>query len=221
MGEGEGVLPEILKAIQQGERTDYLQVAWKTDKGYRFGKNKNPVLDLNEALPLPDDQGWFPDRHGMAYMETGRGCPMRCSYCRYPQMRRKPAFLNVDDILNRIGILMKRGATQIRFIDPTFNANPGFRKILEGLKIINGDKQIRFFAELNADMLDENDIKYLAEAGFSEIEAGVQSRDRDVLRLIHRPTGVEKLETNIRLMTDAGIRVTIDLMYGLPSGWRM
>jgi radical SAM superfamily enzyme YgiQ (UPF0313 family) len=217
MGEGEGILPDIIKAYKCGDSVDYKQVAWKTHKGYRFGKNDVPLPDLNELLPPAEDGMWCPDNQGMAYMETGRGCPMRCSYCRYPQMRRKPAFLGAEEVLKRANILKQRGASQIRFIDPTFNANPGFRQIIEGLKVINRDKRIRFFAELHADILEVDDVKDLADAGFTEIEVGVQSRDKDVLRLIHRSTGIERLESNIRLMTEAGIRVTVDLMYGLPE----
>ena len=217
MGEGESILPDVLKAIQFGGIIDYKQVAWKTDRGYRFGRNDAPAPELNELLPAPEDEMWRPDNQGMAYMETGRGCPMRCSYCRYPQMRRKPTFLGAEEVLERIRILKQRGANQIRLIDPTFNANPGFRQILAGLKEINRDRQIVFFAELHADMLHGDDIENLADSGFTEIEVGVQSRDKDVLRLIHRPTAIDSLESNIRLMTEAGIRVTVDLMYGLPG----
>jgi radical SAM superfamily enzyme YgiQ (UPF0313 family) len=217
MGEGEGVLREVLKSFNDGTRPDYKQVAWKVSDGYVFGKNDAPVLELKRSLPAPDDPGWHPDEQGMAYMETGRGCPMRCSYCRYPQMRRKPSFLKAEEVLERVRILKQRHASQIRFIDPTFNANPEFRQIVKGLKTINKKHHIRFFAELHADILDSGDIKDLADAGFAEVEVGVQSRDKDVLRLIHRPIGIEKLEKNIRLMTEAGIRVTVDLMYGLPE----
>jgi radical SAM superfamily enzyme YgiQ (UPF0313 family) len=218
VGEGEGVLPDIMRAILHGgARPDFKQTAWRTGDKYIFGKGETPILELNEVLPPAKDQGWRPDSLGMAYMETGRGCPMRCSYCRYPQMRRRPAFLNPDEVLERVRVLKRRGASQIRFIDPTFNANPWFRQILEGLKIINKQGRIRFFAELHADDLDGSDIESLAAAGFAEIEAGVQSRDRDVLRIIHRPVGINKIEKNIKLMTQAGIRVTVDLMYGLPS----
>jgi radical SAM superfamily enzyme YgiQ (UPF0313 family) len=217
IGEGEAILPEVFKAFEDGGRPDFRQTAWKAGDRYVFGRVNAPVLDLTEALPPADDPGWRPDAQGMAYMETGRGCPMRCSYCRYPQMRRKSSFLKKGEVLERVRILKQRGANQIRFIDPTFNANPEFKQILEGLKVINRQRKIRFFAELHADNLDSQDIADLAEAGFAEIEAGVQSRDKEVLRLIHRPTSTEGIETNIRLMMQAGIRVTVDLMYGLPS----
>ena len=217
MGEGEGVLPGIIKGFACGDKADYKQVAWRDKRAYRFGKNDAPPVELKKSLPPPDDPGWRPDSLGMAYMETGRGCPMRCSYCRYPQMRRRPDFLDADDVLERVSILRQRGASQIRFIDPTFNANPSFKSIIEGLKVLNRDGKMGFFAELHADMLDGHEIRDLAAAGFSEIEVGVQSRDKDVLMLIHRPAGIERLEANIRLMADAGIRVTVDLMYGLPE----
>jgi hypothetical protein len=132
-------------------------------------------------------------------------------------MRRRPTFLGAEEVLERVNILRQRGANQIRFIDPTFNANPGFRQIIERLKVINRDKRISFFAELHADILEAEEVKDLADAGFTDIEVGVQSRDKDVLRLIHRPGGIERLESNIRLMAETGIRVTIDLMYGLPE----
>jgi radical SAM superfamily enzyme YgiQ (UPF0313 family) len=217
-GEGEGVLPEIVEALLHGvARPDFKQTAWRVGDKYIFGKGEAPAINLREALPPATDPGWRPDAQGMAYMETGRGCPMRCSYCRYPQMRRRPTFLNPDEVLERVRVLKRRGASQIRFIDPTFNANPGFKQILDGLKIINKQQKIRFFAELHADVLDDDDIAGLAAAGFAEIEVGVQSTDREVLRVIHRPGGVERIERNIKLMTQAGIRVTVDLMYGLPS----
>jgi hypothetical protein len=217
-GEGEGVLPEIAKALfHGGARPDLKQTAWWIGDRYVFGKGETQLVDLREALPPATDAGWRPDEQGMAYMETGRGCPMRCSYCRYPQMRRRPAFLKAVEVLERVRVLKKRGANQIRFIDPTFNANPEFRQILDGLRKINKQRSIRFFAELHADDLDGSDIEALAAAGFAEIEAGVQSTDKDVLRLIHRPLGVKRIEKNIKLMTQAGIRVTVDLMYGLPS----
>jgi hypothetical protein len=153
----------------------------------------------------------------MAYLETGRGCPLRCSYCRYSHLRRKTTFLNAAEVNKRVGILMDRGAAEIRFVDPVFNANPAFREILGSLLRLNRKGKLKFFAEVQADLLTPDQIRGLAEAGFSELEAGVQSLDPLVLRLIRRPVRLEPLEKNLRLMADEGIRVTIDLMYGLPG----
>jgi hypothetical protein len=156
----------------------------------------------------------------MAYMETGRGCPLNCTYCRYGHLLRKTSFLGGDEVKERFGIVVDRGAREIRFIDPVFNANPEFPAILKALRGINRHRGIKLFAEIQADLLTDHEIALLSEAGFNEVEAGVQSLDPLVLKRIHRPVRFTRLEKNLRLLTQNGIEVTIDLMYGLPGQTR-
>jgi hypothetical protein len=112
---------------------------------------------------------------------------------------------------------MDREAKEIRIVDPVFNANPWFQEILNSLCKLNRKGRVKFFAEVQADHLSPAQIHGLAEAGFSELEAGVQSLDPLVLQRIRRPVRLSFLERNLRLMAEEGIRVTIDLMYGLPG----
>jgi len=142
---------------------------------------------------------------------------LRCSYCRYGHLRRKTTFLDAAEVSRRVRILMNRGAKEIRCVDPVFNANPAFQDILNSLRKLNRKGRLRFFAEVQADLLTADQIHRLVEAGFSELEAGVQSLDPRVLKRIRRPVRLALLESNLRLMADEGIRVTIDLMYGLPG----
>ena len=117
----------------------------------------------------------------------------------------------------RVRTLMHRGAKEIRFVDPVFNANPAFQDILSALRKLNRKGRLKFFAEVQADLLSPEQISELAEAGFSELEAGVQSLDPLVLQRIRRPVRLEPLEKSLRLMAREGIQLTIDLMYGLPG----
>jgi hypothetical protein len=132
-------------------------------------------------------------------------------------MRRKTSIFNEEEVSQRVRILMERGAKEIRFVDPVLNANPAFQDILLALGKVNREGLLRFFAEVQADLLTPDQIQALAESGFSELEAGVQSLDPQVLKRIRRPARLAPLERNLRLMADAGIRLTIDLMYGLPG----
>ncbi len=217
VGEGERVFPQILSALEKGMQTDFGHVAWKTGRRYSWGRLPPPDVTLQECLPPARHSGWKPDPAGMAYLETGRGCPLHCSYCRYGHLRRKTTFFDAAEVNRRVRILMDRGANEIRFVDPVFNANPAFQDILDSLRKLNRNGRVRFFAEVQADLLTPDQIHGLAEAGFSELEAGVQSLDPQVLRKIRRPVRLVPLETSLRLMADEGIRVTIDLMYGLPG----
>lgn len=217
VGEGETVFPQILSALEKGRRTDFRQVAWKTGRRYSWGKLPSPGVTLQECLPPAHHSSWKPDPHGMAYLETGRGCPLRCSYCRYGHLRRKTTFLDAAEVSKRVRFLMDRGAKEIRFVDPVFNVNPAFQGILGSLLSLNRNGRLKFFAEVQADLLTADQIHGLAEAGFSELEAGVQTLDPLVLKRIRRPVRLEPLEKTLRLMARQGIRVTIDLMYGLPG----
>ena len=107
---------------------------------------------------------------------------MRCSYCRYGHLRRKTTFLDAAEVSRRVRILLDRGAKEIRFVDPVFNANPAFQDILKSLCKLNRKGKLKFFAEVQADLLTPDQIHGLAEAGFSELEAGVQSLDPLVLK---------------------------------------
>jgi radical SAM superfamily enzyme YgiQ (UPF0313 family) len=216
-GEGEWVFPRILQALRFGTNTDLNPVAWKAGRRYRWGRTPVPLPGPESWLPARQDPGWKPDAHGMAYLETSRGCPMRCSYCRYSHLGRGITFLAPSEVLSRTRMLAARGAREIRFVDPTFNAHPAFEKILESLGRLHRETGVRFFAEVQAESLRPAEIGLMARAGFSEIEVGVQSRDRRVLGLIRRPSSPSRLEESLTRMIGSGIPVTVDLMYGLPG----
>ncbi len=216
VGEGEIVFPSLLRAFRTGTPIRYSTVAMRTRNDYRWGNKPTPAVCLSQHLPPPGYEACRPDTRGMAYLEASRGCPMRCTYCRYPHLRRSMSFLEPDDILSRVRALHRLGAREIRFVDPSFNAHPRFDEIVQRLARLNRSRTLAFFAEINAERLTGAQADNLARARFVDIEVGMQSRDPVVLKAIQRPTSLERLETGIRLLTRRRIKVTLDVMYGLP-----
>lgn len=216
VGEGEPVFPALLAATRKGGTVDFDTVALRKGRRYIWGRTPPGTVDLPRMSPEPGTYGYAPDRNGMAYLETSRGCPMRCTYCRYPHLRKRMSFLPIDMILARIQALARQGAREIRFIDPTFNAHPHFRELLAQLASLRSRGRLDFFAELNAERITPEDARALRRAGFTEIEAGVQSLDPSVLAAVRRPSRLTELERGIRAMRREGIKVTVDLMYALP-----
>lgn len=217
VGEGETVFPALLRGARGGPAPDFDGVATRTAAGYRWGRQPAPPVDLAVQLPPPGYGPCRPDARGMAYLETSRGCPMRCAYCRYPHLRRTLSFLPAAQVLARVKALARLGAREIRFVDPTFNAHPEFRAILRHLADLNRAQRLRFFAELNATTLTREDATLLAAARFTEVEVGMQSRDPLVLRTIHRPSRLQPLDEGLRHLARERIKVTLDVMYGLPE----
>ena len=216
-GEGEPVFPHILRALRTGRRTNFINVAWRRSRAYSWGAKPPPAFNLPTDLPPPRHRSWRPDAHGMAYLETTRGCPLRCAFCCYGHRRSRITALPADEVIERVRILRARGAREIRFIDPTFNAHPEFDAIISGLARLNRNRRLEFFCELRAETLSALQARLLAAGNFREIEVGMQSRNPQTLRTIRRPTHLANLDHGITRLTRAGVRVTVDLMYGLPA----
>lgn len=216
-GEGEPVFPEILRSVIKGTRLDFASIGTRKGRSVEWGRKHAPVFKLNDILPPPGHWVNLPDHNGMAYMETSRGCPLRCAFCCYNQRRRSTSFIDADQVEQRIAFLKKKNVREIRFVDPTFNSNPEFEEILRRIVKINADKRISFFAELRAETLTGQQVRLLKTANFTEIEVGVQSLDIDVLKAVRRPSRIDKLKNGIQMLSKAGIRQTIDIMNGLPG----
>jgi len=216
-GEGETVFPSILAALRRGRAADWRHVGWRRGRALVWGQRAAPTRALSKLLPPAEAAINRPDAHGMAYLETNRGCPMRCAFCCYSLNRRGWSSLPPADTERRIRVLRRRGAREIRLVDPTFNAHRRFRATLAAMRRANADKAIRFFVELRADTLTAADAAALAAANVVEAEVGVQSTDPAVLRRIHRPARLDLVRRGIELLAAHGIKPTIDFMYGLPG----
>ncbi|MBN2161697.1 MAG: radical SAM protein [Pontiellaceae bacterium] len=216
-GEGEGVFPKILTAWRNGTEPDFQNVAIPTSAGWRFGRHEPPEVNLADAQPDEVALMACIQNRPVIFVETVRGCPLSCSYCRYYQIHSGLRTLSVDQVINRIRRFRELGATEIRFVDPTFNARKNFTELLKALARLNTDKRLSFFAEIRADTLTAEQAALMAEAHFSEVEIGVQSIDPQVLKNVCRPHSIRRLERGIRALCESGVRTTLDVMYGLPQ----
>lgn len=216
-GEGEPVFPEVLRGLRTGCPPNFSNVAWRSKRSFRWGTLPPPPFRLAEHLPPAEHSGWKPDANGIAYLETTRGCPLRCAFCCYGQRRLRVTALPTEQVLKRLPILVQRGARVIRFVDPTFNAHPEFSTLIREIAQFNRAKRVEFFAEIRGDTITSQQAHMLAQANFRELEIGMQSRNAHTLRAVRRPLLLEKLDRGIRRLARAGIRVTVDLMYGLPQ----
>lgn len=218
VGEGETVFPAVLRYFRTGRTPNFRGVSWRCpDHTFATGSRIRPVKPLQALLPAPDHPINRPDKFGMAYLETNRGCPLRCAFCCYNLRRTTTTCLPPAEVAHRIRILRARGAKEIRLVDPTFNAHPRFDEILTAMTRENHDHAIAFFVELRADTLTDEHARRLAAAGVAEAEVGIQSTDPLVLKILHRPLNAERVLRGIEALLRHGIRPTLDFMYALPA----
>lgn len=174
------------------------------------------------ALALPYEEYTDTDiANRLLYVETSRGCAMRCDYCisaNDPHVRLFP----LPPLLAAFDCLLDRGATQFKFCDRSFNLDiPRAIQILE------------FFLErlprhpglfLHFEMLPDRfpvalrDILARFPPRTLQLEIGLQSFNPHVLETIRRPQNLEQAADNLRYLrhhTHAYLHT--DLIAGLPG----
>ena len=180
-----------------------------------------PPPDLS-SLQLPYDEYTDADlAHRLLYVETSRGCAMRCDYCvsaNDPRVR----FFPMPPLLAAFDKLLARGARQFKFCDRSFN-----------LDIPRAVEILAFFLDrlpahpglfLHFEMLPDRfpselrDILARFPPRSLQLEIGLQSFTPAVLETIRRPQNLDRAADNLRFLrahTHAFLHA--DLIAGLPG----
>ncbi len=151
---------------------------------------------------------------GSAHVETQRGCGCGCLYCSYRRTSPLPRIIAAKSALKRIRMLKEKGAGELVFLDPTFNARPDLDPLLSGM----AELDMRCFAEVRGDLsITDSTAKALKKAGFHSLEVGLQTANADVLRSIGRGGSPGAILRGAGVLHNSGITPVIDLILGLPG----
>jgi radical SAM superfamily enzyme YgiQ (UPF0313 family) len=178
---------------------------------------RRPLPNLNEIsspylagiLDAADEQ--------MLLLETIRGCIFKCKFCYYPKSYDDLYFVAEEKIVANLEHAQRRGAKEVVLLDPTLNQRRNFSEFLRLLASCNPDRQFTYFGELRAEGITPEVARLLHEAGFDEVEIGLQSIDPLAMELMDRHNNLRAFERGARAMLDLGIKVKVDLIIGLPG----
>lgn len=220
-GEGESRIGAMLQALFHGV----------TERGIAGGffKRDGGEMLLNASLPAPFDLSSItypyldatigPSRDGTLFVETVRGCPFRCRYCYYHKTFhgvRPHLWKSVQQVLD-FAYSEESGVREIYLMDPTFNARPGFRKLLKSMIARRAGDIPVLHTELRADLVSREDVVLLKEAGAASVEVGLQTTNQEALRIAGRKEDLGKMARGSALLKEAGIEVTTGVIVGLPG----
>ena len=180
-----------------------------------------PPPDL-AILQLPYDEYTDADlAHRLLYVESSRGCAMRCDYC-VSANDASVRFFPMPALLAAFDRLLTRGARQFKFCDRSFN-----------LDIPRAVEILSFFLEripqnpglfLHFEMLPDRFPAKLREilSRFPprslQLEIGIQSFNPQVLETIRRPQNLDRAADNLRFLRDhTHAFLHTDLIAGLPG----
>ncbi len=217
-GEGEFVLGELLHALENG-----LPVA--IDGVSSVGNISKVIVrtDIEQLAALPSPYQLDEDRsaleHRLAYFETSRGCPYRCTYC-LSSLEHGVRYFPDDYVQNNLHYLITNGVRQIKFLDRTFNLNKKHTRRIFDFLINHYRPDLTCQFEIYADLMDQETIDWLNErlpVHFFRFEIGVQSTYEPTNRAVNRRQDMAVLSQNIRRLTEGGkVDLHLDLIAGLP-----
>ncbi len=157
-------------------------------------------------------------KFGFASLETARGCPFRCAYCITGQSAFQPSLKQraIRNIISDITYLRDIGLNKIIILDPTFNFD--ISRSMEILKeIIALKSDFNFMCEIKVELLNDEIISLMREAGFTSIEIGLQTSNLETLKRINRYHDREKFIQNIDKLKVTNMFMVVDLIIGLPE----
>ena len=184
------------------------------------------VADLN-SLPNPDwsqfqykkfrinyDFWRFPT----AYIQQSRGCTFKCNYCPYIMIESKTRFRDPEAVVDEMRYGMERyGFESFKFRDPLFGLN---RKkalaVAEGIRKL--PRKIQFSIETRVDLMREETLVELRDAGLTAITIGIETPDEATLKRYSRVAiNDDRQRDFVAMCRRLGIRTVAGFMIGFPG----
>jgi anaerobic magnesium-protoporphyrin IX monomethyl ester cyclase len=170
-GEGEKITAAIAECLENNKPLSSIS-------GVSF-REGDRVIDVPPALDQIEDLDQFPSPYldniinlegkDTAMIYTSRGCTYNCLFCISPSFRhRKIRYHSTKRVLDEMEYLERKGIKELWIADSNFPTSYGRDwEILQG-KIDRGIK-IPFYCETRFDLVDDQMLKKLREAGAIKI----------------------------------------------------
>ncbi|MEM2121537.1 MAG: radical SAM protein, partial [Candidatus Woesearchaeota archaeon] len=229
-GEYEFTLLDTLQHLKQNKSLHEVKglIYREKETGRIVVNPPRPLEDINK-LPWPDRESVpiykYLDAPGemplpCAQVLASRGCPFQCIFCAWPQIMfhgNNYRVRNIKDVVDEMEFLVKKmGFKSIYFDDDTFNI--GKERMLEFAKEVkNRNLNVPFAIMARADLMDEEILRALKEAGLFAVKYGVESADQNLLNNCGKNMDIKKVEEIIKLTKSLGIRVHLTFTFGLPG----
>ncbi|HAA81440.1 MAG: Radical SAM domain protein [Caldanaerobacter subterraneus] len=214
LGEGEIAFKELLEALE-GKRDikEVAGISYKVD-GQIVIQPQKDYVNLNEVPISYEEEEDLSNK--LVYYETSRGCPFKCAYC-LSSIDNKLRYESLEKVEGDLKWFVDKNVKILKLIDRSFNSNrKRAREILNIMKKIGGDTV--FHCEVNPELVDKEFIEELKGLEKRiQFEVGVQTTNKNSLKKISRITAVEKALRGIKLLREAGIKLHVDLIAGLPE----
>lgn len=217
-GEGEVAFYQLYNSIVNN---DHKSIEFISGLVY-LGKNGNIIVNSMQRIKELDELP-YPDREAINLknylipftISTARGCVGDCIFCSSRAFWGKSIYMrSAENILKEIMYLHEKYNENVfYFSDDAFTLNKK-RAIEFCEKVIESKKKFTFGFESRADVIDEQFLALLSQAGFKKIQIGLESADNNILKLLKKKVTIEQIENAIKLAYKYQMHISVSYIVG-------
>ena len=223
-GEGEQTIVELLQKIEESKSLE-------TVEGIIF-RDSNVVVENADREPICDlDSLCFPSEHAEEMLidyekypvsafnqiRATRGCPHKCFFCGsrivFPG---KTKLRSVENVVDEIKFLRKKGIKLFEFLDDTFGVNKTYL-----MKLCNSLTKncpgIRWNCYTHANLITEETVMAMKNAGCYQIEMGIESGNNRTLSQMRKGITIEQAISAAEIISRSGIENRANFLLGFPD----
>ena len=225
--QGEQTLVEILRRIESGSSLDLVAGCW-FKRGSRIVENPDRAAAPLSGLPIPA----YDLTDFTAYQRAGGGrklpyatsigCPYACNYCTDMVFyNRRFNALDAPRVVSEVTELVRRHSLEeVALVDSNFLVDvPRAVAIARGF--VDAGVKFRWTFQASTDLLcrmTDAEVDLLGASGVSHIGFGTESASPEVLAAMNkRHQSIPDISEAARKCRHAGIRVTLNLIFGYPG----
>jgi len=230
IGEGEHAMLDLVEHLKGGggpdELLDSSNICFRYKGDICLNAPRHYIKDL-DSLPFPDKFLFYnkiPILEEKYLITTSRGCPYSCTYCSndmyhnlYSGEKQHVRRRSPDNVIEELLYFRKRGRIKlVSFCDDVFSIS---QKWLEDfIEKYRSRINLPFFCSVHPSAVTREKALLLKEGGCWLVTMGVQSGSERIRREIFRREGSNELILKaISNIKDAGIKISVDNIFGAPS----
>ncbi|MFA4889999.1 MAG: radical SAM protein [Candidatus Omnitrophota bacterium] len=227
-GEGESALQELLDRIERNEDYADIENLWVKKNGNIFKNDVRPLVEDLDSIPFPDRQLYirrypFLNKSQKVFV-TGRGCPFSCAFCfnaplkdLYKEKGRYVRLRSAENLIKEIKEAQHSYRLRVVYLqDDTFALDKNWA--LGFLGRYRQDIGLPFICLLRADLIDEELIFALKQAGCKNVFFGVETGSVRLRKfLLKKEITDEQIYRSARLLKKYRIKFRTYNMFGLPD----
>ncbi|SHI20647.1 B12-binding domain-containing radical SAM protein [Sporanaerobacter acetigenes] len=230
IGEGEITSKELWAELEKNKGKKLSKSDYSHIKGLAFINQNGQVIKTPAREYIKDlDSIPYPARHLVpvteyqkrnveAHLFASRGCAFNCKFCLLPKTEGNFRKRSPQKVVDEIEYLMNTYNYKLfKFVDNSFSTNK--QCIIELCnEIKNRNINIMWRCQTRVDLLNEDIIKLMIEAGCKEILVGVESASDRVLNEIYgKHITLETVKNVFRMGRKLGLVITPSFVIGYPN----